>query len=368
MRRSPRRAITTLAVLIAVVCAGCGIDRGEAYLRSFHAAQRAHSAGRYEDAAQLFAQAAGDARRLKDRDEAYFLEARMYTKLERWDDARARYRKLVEVSPNGPRTGRAVYEQAGLMIAHGPVEEGWTALEVAIRRYPNHGAARRALMRWVQHVADEHGEEAAQVALKRMSVELGSTALAQKIQYEWALSLRRAGSLAQAHALLLKVARKHPYPSGTLTDDAYWHASHIAEELGNYPQAVADLRELLSAREETEFGSYERPRYPAAQMRIAVLLRDRFNDINGAREEFRHMYQRHETSILADDALWSEAQLAKRQGDQEDACDLAEELAQRHPGSRYNRCLQQLCASARPADRPCPDYILNPRPPELSSP
>ncbi len=350
------------ALLALLWLAGCGIDRGEAYMRAFTAAQRAHNAGRYEEAARHYAQAARDAIRLKDRDEAYYLEARMYQRLERWEDARASYENLARVSPQGPRTGRAAFDRAMLAIAHGREAEGHQELEQALLKHPNHGAARRGLRVWVAHQRELGGEARLQRELGRLTLLLGRTSLGQQLAYELGLSYQRAGELERAHAQLLKAARDHPIPKGTLTDDAYWHAAEVAAALGNTELALADLRELLSTREVATGGSYERPRYPAAQMRIAELYQSR-GDHQSARRAYRQVYQNHTTSILADDAMWREALLAKRHGDDDDACDIAEDLPDRFADSRYVRCVRSLCPrlgpdEVPPSGRPCPPYIL----------
>jgi len=147
---------------------------------------------------------------------------------------------------------------------------------------------------------------------------------------------------------------------GTLTDDAYWHASLIAERQGDAKLAVADLHELLASREISQAGqSYERPKYPVAQMRIAELYRDRLNDLRQAREEFRAMYESHRTSSLADDAVWQDGIASLRLGEPAEACRAARLLGERFPDSRYRRCVKSLCPAAEPPKgaHECPGYL-----------
>src|SRR5262249_46481869 len=147
------------------------------------------------------------------------------------------------------------------------------------------------------------------------------------------------GKLAEARDTFLAVARSHPYPFGTLTDDALWHASVVAEELGDNQGAIAHLRAMLASREASDLvGSYERPRYADAQMRIAGLYRDKLHDHAAARREFHKLYADHQTSRLRDDALWAEARLAREDGDKGEACRLVERLRKEMPESRYARC------------------------------
>ena len=345
--------------LLSTALVACAAGPGEAFERSFNEAKRAYSAGRYEEAARLYEGAAGNATRIKDRDEAFFMQARMFEKLRRWQEARKTYAKLAAVSPAGPRTARAIYEQAEIEIEHGDADSGWAALSKALLAHPSHGSARRALTRWCQHTAETRGEGALRVELGQWKPRLAGTDIAQQLSYEVAWSLRRSGNLREAHALFLRTAGDHPYPFGTLTDDALWHASEIAVELGDCRLAVADLRQLLAPREVAQGGSYERPRFPQAQLRIAELFRDCIGDLPQARRELRRMVEQHESSVLADDALWAEGVLVWRQGKAEEACSLARELPKRFPGSRYRPCLRELCPGAEPPARPCPRYILD---------
>jgi tetratricopeptide (TPR) repeat protein len=348
-----------LVVLIALAaCVACGgPDYGEAFERSFNAARRAQSAGRYEEAAELYRAAIADAQRVKDRDEAYFMRARMFERLERWDEARAVYRELYARSPNGPRAGRAAYEHATLLIEHGDADAGWRELGVAIGRHPSHGSVRQALRRWIEHTRKTSGEVAVRRQLEMWLARLGATDVEQQLKYEMGQSYQRSERLAEAHAWLLRAAREHPYPKGNLTDDARWRAAEVAEAMARPREAIDNLRELLGVRESTEYGSYERPRFAQAQMRIAELYRE-LGDHDAARREFRHTYERHATSILADDAFWQEALTARRQGDREAVCALARELPARFPDSRYVKCTRELCPTAPKPRKPCPPYLV----------
>lgn len=357
-------AALLLAMLIALVMLGCGPAQGDAYLMPFRKAQRAYHAGRYEEAIALFEEASTQAARIKDRDEAMFMQARMYRKLERWDDARGVYRKLIETSPDGPRSARAVYEYAGLEIEHGEAQEGWRLLHDALDRYPNHGSARRTLPEYVKHVqelvsAGESAPGSVEELLRGWMRKHAGTDIEQQLKYLYAEVLEQAGNLEEARDQYLATGREHPYPKGSLTDDALLRASRVAERLGRFQQAVDHLRELLATREDATGGSYERPRFPEAQMRIAQLYRDKLDDLASARREFRKVYEHHTTSVLADDAMWQESLLAVKQGDAAGACDIARDFAGRFPESRYRPCLKELCPSLDIRDkRQCRRYIL----------
>ncbi len=105
--------------------AGCAPELGKPYLDAFAAGDRAFHAGRYDEAARAWDDAAGKARRVKDRDEARFLEARSYERASLWSDARARVpaprRRL---AGRAPHRARGASSSPQIEIAHGDAARG----------------------------------------------------------------------------------------------------------------------------------------------------------------------------------------------------------------------------------------------------
>lgn len=346
------------AITVALIASGCAVDRGDAYVASFAAAEREMHAGRWKDAARAFGVAANDAKRVKDRDEARFMEARAEERAGQWAEARATYEKLVAESPSGPRTPRAVFDLANIEIERGDAARGYGMLEAAARRFPKHGLARPAVRRLVQHAEDGGGPAGALAWLDAREPLFRGTEQDEIIHYERALALERAGRTQEAHDAFLASARRHPYPFGGLNDDAFWHAASIDEELGRYEEAIAHLRELLSSREPSgAWASYERPRFSAAQLRIALIYRDKIKDRAAARREYEKLYALHATTLNRDDAVWGEALLAREDGDRDTVCKLAKRLVAEFPESRYVRCAHLICPGVPPGKRECADYI-----------
>ena len=356
-----RRVVAALLALAgqASLAAGCAPMRGDAYLAAFAGAERAFHAGRFTEAAAAWDAAAERALRVKDRDEARFLEARAQGRAGLWAEERRTYDRLVADSPEGPRTVRARFDLAELDIDHGDAARGWAALEQLARRYPAHGLSRPTIRRLLQHAEDAGGDAAALLWLDTRGAAFRGTDLDEVIAYERARALLRLGRKQEAHDAFLATAREHPYPSGGLTDDAYWHAAGIAEALGRYDEAVAHLRELLSSREPSgAWASYERPRYSEAQLKIALIYRDDLKNHAAARRELEKVYALHPTTIKRDDAVWAEARLAREDGDQDTTCKLARRLLTEFPESRYTPCAHEVCPAAAPGRRACADYIL----------
>ena len=346
-----------LALAIAVAAAACTPAVGDAYLHAFAAGQRAYHAGRYAEAARAFADAAGKAKRVKDRDEARFLEARANERADDWTAAKATYERLLAESPSGPRSPRAEFELAEIAIERGDTEAGWAMLLAALKRHPEHGGARYALKQLIAR-EEERGGPAATIAwLRREGAALRGTALDQMVAYQVGRALERSGDREGAIRALVGAARAHPYPHGGLTDNAFYEAARIAELLGRPEEAIGYLRELVAPREQAETGSYERPLFDDAQRRIAIIYRDSIGNRAAARREFRRLHDVHRKSLLRDDALWEEARLWRDDAREDEACSVGSRLRHEFPDSRFARCVHRLCPSLPPMEQPCAAYI-----------
>jgi len=354
------RGLAAMALALAVMAGACAPTLPRAYLEAHAAADRAHNAGRHEEAARKYHEAALAADRIKDRDEMLYLEAASYERAGRHQDATQRYRALIELSPDGPRSARSSYELADVEIDRGDAETGFKMLEESLRKYPDAGVARHALQRLVRRIASQRGDDAAIAWLRQNMSWLRGKGPGESASYLLADRLEAKGDLQAARDGFVQTARNYPYPSGSLFDDSLYRASQLDEKLGDPKRAVERLRELLSFREpSTMNGSYERPRYAQAQMRIAELYRDALGDQAAARREFRKLFEQHTTSLMRDDALWQEALIARRSGDADGACGAARLLVLKLPESRYAACAQLVCESAPKPEKAgkCRDYV-----------
>jgi tetratricopeptide (TPR) repeat protein len=337
-----RTALALLACATAALAACGGPGYAPGYIEAFDAGRRARTAGRLEEAEQHFALAYRRAGRVKDRDEALFLQARSQEAQGHPEDAARTYQMLSEAQPPGPRGVHARFELARLAgAARG--EEAQDALEREVV------GRRREKKDWDGLLA----------ALDGLVPPTRGTPMEQPVDMERAKALEARGDLPAALALYLATARAHPYPFGPRTDDALFRASEVEEKLGRHDLAIAHLREMLEPREHSQtVSSYERPKFPAAQMRIALLLRDRKRDHAAARRELHRLVDEFPSSTMRDDALWIAARMARDDGDAGTACDDVERLVETMPDSRYVRCAHLVCADVKPAARECASYLV----------
>jgi tetratricopeptide (TPR) repeat protein len=346
--------------LVVLLSLGCAPTLPRPYLEAKAAGHRAYGSGRYDEAAGYFREAAGKAERIKDRDEVLYLEAAAYQRAGRHREARGSYEALLALSPSGARAARAAHEIARLEVRHGDPVKGWAMTHDVVKRFPKSGVARPALLRYLAHLDETQGVPVTIRYLEKSHPWFDAQGMGEVAAYQRALRLEQQGQFEQARDAFLECAGRYPYPSGGLFDDALLRASLIEEKLGRPKEAIGHLRKMLSVREpSTMHGSYERPRFSAAQMRIGELYRDAVGDPDMARKEFRKLFDSFKTSMLRDDALWAEARVAADQGDRSGACQAVNLLVKELPESRYAACGKLLCETARePAKaRPCRDYV-----------
>ncbi len=347
--------IASVALSIAAVVACSGPNRGTIYVRAFAAGEAAESAGRFAEASARYDEAAGGANVPRDRDHARYLAARALERSGNFADAAARLREIAFASPPLEDSAEAANAIADMEISHGD-DAGWSALRDVATRFPSDGVSRRALRRYVAHEDDVHGARASLDELTRLTPALDRTEIGETVAYEIALHEAALGEDARARDAFLALAARWPYPHGAFWDDALFRASVLDEKLGRIDAAVADLERMLAERESSFFtGTYERPRYEPAMVRLCALTRDALHDRPQARACFDRLYKTFTTSELRDDALWEESRLSREDGDTNGACAQLTTLAGEFPDSRYVPCAAAECPTiARPSKSGAP--------------
>jgi outer membrane protein assembly factor BamD (BamD/ComL family) len=346
------------AAILACLC-GCASPKPSEYARLDAGAARAYSAGRYDEAARQWEEAARAAKLPGNKSAARYMEASSLLRGGRRTEAVAVFDRVLAEDPKGPRAARAAYDRALTLISLGQTKGGYDALDAMLRAYPESGVAPGALRRYLTFLGASD-EAAVRRYLERVAPSLEATELGEHAHYAYAASLERDGPLGAARARYAFVAQKYPYPRGALWDDALFHAADLDARLGEPRAAIARLEGMLERRETAYMsGSYERGRYAEARYRIAELYRDALADPNNARRNFEKLFSDHTTSRLRDDAAWNAALLALRAGDRAGACKDLDALVTAIPDSRFAPCAPRLCPElkARESKRGCPDYV-----------
>jgi TolA-binding protein len=267
--------------------------------------------------------------------------------------ARAAFRDLVARMPESERAPRALYESARIGARLGARADARRELEAIIQRYSSSAIAPNALHKLVAIHRDRSDSDVIRF-LSSLSQTAKATRLEEHVCYQLARALDRAGRATEAHAAYLDTARRFPYPKGSFWDDSLWRAAGLEMDAGKPRDAIETLRRMLRAREASYgAGSYERPRFSEARMRIAEIYRDALNDPEAARAEFERLWREHPTSRLRDDALWQAALLSLKLGDRPRACRDARLLAEKAPDSRYVPCAPLVCPGVAGGHESC---------------
>ncbi|OJY27028.1 MAG: hypothetical protein BGO98_44765 [Myxococcales bacterium 68-20] len=363
MMRRPHALIAHAFVALALFSTGlgCAPNRGAAYEKALAEARRAHHAGRFDTAADRFDEAARTAK--VPRDSVYARYEAALARARSGDVARAsrELRAIADANPPNAYSAQAAFKAADLAWKSDP-SAGYAELEAIALRFPESGVGKVALGRVIRH-DDESGPAKTLAHLDALAPKVAKTSLEELVLYERAKRIAELGRYEEARDAFVLVADRWPYPGGAYFDDALYRASEMEEKLGRPREAIAHLERMLSFRESSStMGSYERPRYSSAILRIATLYEERLGDRAKARETLHRLYADFKTSTLRDDALWHEAELWQKDGDKETACNRLSTLASDFPDSRYVPCAVERCPSIkRPskskAPKSCRDYL-----------
>jgi outer membrane protein assembly factor BamD (BamD/ComL family) len=356
-------ASSCVLLVLLVLLAGCGgPNRGDEYLRSVAEARRSHHNGRFDVAATKYDEAAKNAK--IPRDAVYARYEAALARARAGDVARgaAELRAIATTKPPNAYSAQAAFKAAEL-ARRSDEAAGLRELEAVVVDFPESGVAQVALGH-VLRKDDESGPETTLAHLDRLLPKVANTKVEEKVGYERARRLEALSRTEAARDAYLAVAAKWPYPFGGLNDDSLYRAADMEEKLGRPREAVAILERLLSQREVSSFmGSYERPRYLPAVLRIAQIYEEKLNDRASARATLHRVYSEFTTSIMRDDALWREAELWRKDGDASTACDRLATLAGDFPDSRYVPCATMRCPSIKRSSKSkapatCHEYLV----------
>jgi tetratricopeptide (TPR) repeat protein len=294
----------------------------------------------------------------RDAEEARYRAADAYARAGDLPKAQTLYRALAASPTPSERQSRAEFALAELLERSGQVEAGQEQLARAIRRHPNSGVARGALVRHLDYLRGRGGSALVLSYLADESRASARSELSETLVYRRARELDAVGQAAAARDGYLDCAARFPYPIGAYWDDALLRAARKELELGSPTRAIAHLQRMLAEQEGASImGSYERARYAEAQLEVGRIYRDVLHDPARARQELRKVWLLHPKSPLVDDALFQEALLAHQGGDQQGSCAALTILVRNRPDSRYAPCAHLMCAALAPGASACHDYI-----------
>ncbi len=320
--------------------------RGDKHLAFLAEAERDQHHGRLEAAALAYDRAAIAAERRVDRDEALYRESRVFARLHDYPRALALCVSLAEAKPASRRTWRAVLDGARYRLELGQGERAESDLRMLVVEHGDSGEGKSALGILIERRVRIADMESGLAYLRALSSEARSGFVAEALAYEEADLLIALGRSPEARTVLSSQIERFPYPRGALWDDALWRLADLAEDADDPQAAVEYLSRMLVAHEKAlHVGSYTRPRFSLAALRIARIYRDRLRDSDAAVKAFQRVRDQFPGSLVADDALEEEAELWFAAGDRAQGCARLRTLLEEHEvGGAHRRASARVAA------------------------
>lgn len=343
-----RSASLCLSLLFAL--SGCfaptlSKPRGKAHLDALAQGEREQHHGLYKQAADSYLRAADAAERRVDRDEALYRQSRVLARAGDLEQAIAICDQIGASEIIARRTLRARLDAARYRLLTGEEERADRDLRELARAHADSAAARSALRMLLQrHVSDVEDKEQALAWIRDFRAEVGESWLGEVLFSEEAELLASRGQTREAIEVFAQQVKTYPYPNGLRWEEALWRMADLALEQGEPKQAIGYLQTMVAVHEESFIiGSYTRPKFSKAAIRIARIYRDELRDSDAAIAAYAHVRSEFPRSIVIDDALAEEAELRLARGDRRRGCAMLRDLVEQFEvGSARRRAQTRL--------------------------
>lgn len=347
------RDVVRMLACTALLCVGCyaptlSKPRGEKHLDALAEAERHQHAGRLSEASQAYERAAGAAERRVDRDESLYRQSRALARMGAYEEAIAICDRLGESREIARRTLRARLDAAKYRLALGERARAERDLRALIVAHPESGPARGALRILLGNLDDDGADsERAIEFLRTLRQDVAGSSLGEMLMNLEAELLVRGDRKGEARRLLERQVTEYPYPKGSRWDDALWRLADLALDDDAPKDAIAYLKRMIAVHESSFIiGSYTRPLFSKAALRIARIYRDRLHDPAAAIDAYAEARSEFPRSLVVDDALVEEAELRLARGQRARGCALLDELLEAHEVGSARRRAQARRATA----------------------
>jgi tetratricopeptide (TPR) repeat protein len=322
---------------LALLCLGACVPtiskpRGDKHLKTLAEAEAHQHAGRYEEAVAAYRVAAESAERRVDRDEALYRASRVLARMDRLPEAIALCDELAAAEPPARRTLRARLDGARYRLATGEEARAEADLLKLLLEHPDSGPGKSALRVLLsRHVEAAASHDQALAWIEQLAARVQDAPTAETLLNVKAEVLLSLGRRAEATQALEQQVERFPYPKGHRWDDALYRLADLAMDDGDPKRAIDYLERMIEVHESSHvIGSYTRPMFPKAALRIARIYRDELRDPDAALKAYGRVRSEFPKSLVADDALREEAELLLARGDRDGACSRLRELVAEH--------------------------------------
>lgn len=256
--------------------------------------------------------------------------------IQRFDDAVASYRDLLERCPDDELTGDVHLRLGDLMIRRGQYGEALASFDEAIESLDNPEDRAYALFRqgYALVQADKPAEAAAKY--EQLLAEYPDSQYAASAVLASAQSTYRSGNLEAAARRFEKVLQQNN--PAAATEAAHWLAQ-IELTQGDFEAAARIAREQLNANPQGEFAM-------ALRLDLAEALSHNPETLEESLQQFADAYRDRPDDPLASRALYNAAFLSLQSGQLDRALQLADEFLNRFPDDTLAADVQFVAAEA----------------------
>jgi tetratricopeptide (TPR) repeat protein len=260
-----------------------------------------------------------------------------------WKRALALYKKVWTEEIDDEAGGHALYHAATIVDEElGQTERGLAMKRKVAKRYPKSVSAEFAARDLVGHYEARGDFDAMRAAVDALYEDVADTPVADNMLFAAGESLEVE---AKDEDAALPYYRKvyDTYPEGGLADDALWQAAMIYHRRQQWTPAIRLLTRLADNVETSWFvGSYNSPWANDARFELGLIHLMYLDDYDAALAHFERYLEDFPTSLQLDDAGWHIVHLYRLMGDQERYREALGEFIKRYPESRYVRVAREL--------------------------
>ena len=349
-RGRARAGLVCLLLLVGCFAPTLSKPRGKQHLDALAEASRHQHHGRLREAASAYLRAADAAERRVDRDEALYRQSRVLARLGAHAEAIAICDQLGASETTARRTLRARLDAARYRLRVGESERAERDLHGLIVAEPESAAARSALRLLTRtHVDGVEDKREALAWARALRDEVTQSSLGESLMSLEAALLVELDRKDEAQGVLERQIERYPYPHGSRWDDALWQLADLSLSQRAPEAAVVYLKRMIAVHEKSFIvGSYTRPLFSKAALRIARIYRDELRDPDAAIAAYAALRSEFPRSLSVDDALAEQAELHLARGERRRGCTLLRELLETHEvGSARRRAVARIAAECQ---------------------
>ncbi len=304
-------------------------------------------AGRPLEAAALLAEAATLATKEDHRDHLLFQQGLVLARAGLEAEALAVWDPLYASTSSETLPGRIAYERGMLARAQGKPDEAEAHFLLLVKEHPEHGLALTGLYRLEKLVRDRAGDAAVRTLLESLLQDALETSFGDDVLWELYAWHYAHGQLDEAEAYLLAIRSSYPFPTGERSGDALLALASLAEERGDWDEAIHYLEEVIGPIGKAPvIGASGGTGKAKALIRLGLIYEEHVGDYAKALELYMEVVRMPELETMNDDGLLEAARVLVVMQKQEKACKHLETLLEDFPYSNKRKKALKLMTDA----------------------